>query len=265
MRRSFRGRQSCCSCCASTRVAQAGCRGAGAAASWSTETLRAMAMGGMRDHVGGGFHRYSVDARVARPALREDALRPGAARARVSRGARRRPAMISIATVAEDTLAVRAARLTDPRGGFYSAEDADSVPPDEQASPTRARRRARSTSGPTTRSDGCSARMRPSRGGDSGSSPTATRLQDPQGELRGQNILYIAQSIEDIAARSGRSAEERRRGPRPRAPGACSTPGAKRPRPHLDDKVLTAWNGLMIAAFARAGTRADRTARGRRR
>ena len=41
---------------------------------------------GMRDHVGGGFHRYSVDARVAGAALREDALRPGAAGARVSRG-----------------------------------------------------------------------------------------------------------------------------------------------------------------------------------
>ncbi len=49
-------------------------------------TLRAMALGGMRDHIGGGFHRYSVDARLARAAFREDALRPGAARARVPRG-----------------------------------------------------------------------------------------------------------------------------------------------------------------------------------
>ncbi len=47
----------------------------------------------MRDHIGGGFHRYSVDARVAGAALREDALRPGAAGARLSRrgaGGRRR-------------------------------------------------------------------------------------------------------------------------------------------------------------------------------
>ena len=44
-----------------------------------TTTLDAMASGGMYDHLGGGFARYSVDERVARPALREDALRPGAA------------------------------------------------------------------------------------------------------------------------------------------------------------------------------------------
>ncbi len=49
-------------------------------------TLQAMALGGMRDHVGGGFHRYSVDAGVARAAFREDAVRPGAARPGVCRG-----------------------------------------------------------------------------------------------------------------------------------------------------------------------------------
>ena len=59
--------------------------GADAPLTMATETLRAMAIGGMRDHVGGGFHRYSVDARLARSALREDALRPGAAGAGVPR------------------------------------------------------------------------------------------------------------------------------------------------------------------------------------
>ena len=59
-------------------------------------TLRAMALGGMRDHIGGGFHRYSVDAGLARAAFREDAVRPGAARPGVSSRRRRRPAIGSI-------------------------------------------------------------------------------------------------------------------------------------------------------------------------
>ena len=49
---------SCCSCCASTRATG----DAGRALTWCCATLRAMALGGMRDHIGGGFHRYSVDA-----------------------------------------------------------------------------------------------------------------------------------------------------------------------------------------------------------
>ena len=49
------------------------------------KTLQAMSLGGMRDHIGGGFHRYSVDAQLARAALREDAVRPGADHAGGSR------------------------------------------------------------------------------------------------------------------------------------------------------------------------------------
>jgi uncharacterized protein len=75
--------------------------------------------------------------------------------------------------------------------------------------------------------------------------------QDPQQEFTGKNLLYAAQSIEDIAARTGRPAEEIAailRSARLR----MFDVRIQRPRPQLDDKVLTAWNGLMIAAFARA-------------
>ena len=98
-RRSFRGRASCCSCCASMRGPAMP-----SARDMVLATLRAMALGGMRDHIGGGFHRYSVDAGLARAALREDALRPGAARARLSRRRPRRPATPFYSSVAEDTL-----------------------------------------------------------------------------------------------------------------------------------------------------------------
>jgi len=74
---------------------------------------------------------------------------------------------------------------------------------------------------------------------------------DPQGEFRGRNILYVAQSIDDIATRSGLTptAIVDALG---RARESLLAVRTRRPRPHLDDKVLTAWNGLMIAAFARA-------------
>ena len=74
----------------------------------------------------------------------------------------------------------------------------------------------------------------------------------PYGEFRGKNLLYVAQSIEDIAVRADSSPDEvvAALG---RIRETLAAARAKRPRPHLDDKILTAWNGLMIAAFARAG------------
>ena len=79
----------------------------------------------------------------------------------------------------------------------------------------------------------------------------ATRRSIPQGEFTGKNLLYTAASVDNIVATTGRTAEDvidalgRAR---------LTLFGARlhRPRPHLDDKVLAAWNGLMIAAFARA-------------
>ena len=93
MRRSFRGRRSCSSCSASTPGGPPASAASQSAQLMATETLRAMALGGMRDHIGGGFHRVLGRRRLARAAFREDAVRPGAAGARVSRswpGDRRR-------------------------------------------------------------------------------------------------------------------------------------------------------------------------------
>ncbi|MGH8678474.1 MAG: thioredoxin domain-containing protein, partial [Burkholderiales bacterium] len=72
----------------------------------------------------------------------------------------------------------------------------------------------------------------------------------PQGEFTGRNLLYIARSIEEVANMTGKDASTVTDA-LARARLALFEARRQRPRPHLDDKVLTAWNGLMIAAFAR--------------
>ena len=83
-----------------------------------------------------------------------------------------------------------------------------------------------------------------------GIEPQGNAPQDPQQEFTGKNLLYVAQSVDDIAERTNRDADE--------IAGVLKTARLRmfqarleRPHPHLDDKVLTSWNGLMIAAFAR--------------
>ena len=215
-----------------------------------TDTLRAMALGGMRDHIGGGFHRYSVDAEWRVPHF-EKMLYDQAQLVLAYLEAAQATGEDFLATVAEDTLHYVMRDLTDPAGGFYSAEDADSIPPEQAGDPA-----AHKTEGAfyvwsdeelhqLLGDDAEVARRR------FGIEPGGNAPEDPQGEFRGKNLLYVAQSIEDISARSGSSPEQVMTA-LGRIREKLATVRAKRPRPHLDDKILTAWNGLMIAAFARA-------------
>ena len=129
-RRSFRVRASCSSCCASTRgPATAEPR------DMALVTLRAMALGGMRDHLGGGFHRYSVDGDWRVPHFEKMLYDQAQLVARLRRsvaGHRRSRATSTWRSTRSSTCA---RDLTDPDGGFYSAEDADSVPPEQAADP----------------------------------------------------------------------------------------------------------------------------------
>ena len=214
----------------------------------ATDTLRAMAMGGIRDHLGGGFHRYSVDAEWRVPHF-EKMLYDQAQLVLAYLDAAQATGEELFATVAEDTLGYVLRDLTDPLGGFYSAEDADSLPPGAAEG--------------THKSEGAfyvwaSAEIDAVLGDDAevakrrfGIERQGNALQDPQGEFRGLNLLYIAQSIPEVAASTGRS-EDDVRAALDRIVPVLFAARARRPRPHLDDKVLTAWNGLMIAAFARA-------------
>src|SRR5918999_4772771 len=111
-----------------------GGRGAQAPLVMAADTLRAMATGGMRDHIGGGFHRYSVDAEWRVPHF-EKMLYDQAQLVLAYLEAAQATGDDFYAEVAEDTLEYVLRDMTDPRGGFYSAEDADSIPPEQAGRP----------------------------------------------------------------------------------------------------------------------------------
>jgi uncharacterized protein YyaL (SSP411 family) len=212
-------------------------------------TLRGMAAGGMHDHLGGGFHRYSVDERWFVPHF-EKMLYDQAQLAVSYLEAFQITTETPYAEVARRTLDYVLREMTDARGGFYSAEDADSA-----GDPAR----------PNEKSEGAfyiwaqteieqilgqpEARWFCYRYGVGESGNVES---DPHGEFTGRNVLYQAHSVEETAREFGREEHEMRTALL-QAERLLLEARAKRPRPHLDDKVLTAWNGLMVSAFAKAG------------
>ena len=217
-------------------------------------TLRAMALGGMRDHLGGGFHRYSVDGNWRVPHF-EKMLYDQAQLVLAYLDAAQMTGDSFYADVAADTLAYVARDLTDEGGGFYSAEDADSVPPADE--------RRGGPSGPPHKMEGAFYVWRDEEiaevlGEDAdvfrirfGVLPDGNAPFDPQNEFVRKNLLYTARGIDEVMSATAKSREEVDAA-LARAREKLFERRATRPRPHLDDKVLTAWNGLMIAAFARA-------------
>jgi uncharacterized protein YyaL (SSP411 family) len=214
-------------------------------------TLRAMAGGGMYDQLGGGFHRYSVDAEWRVPHF-EKMLYDQAQLVLAYLEAWQVSDQPDLVEVAQETLAYVGRDLTGPGGGFYSAEDADSVPPD-------AKRASRSEKREGAFYVWTETEVREALGGDAdvfclryGLLPDGNAPADPQEEFVGQNLLHLAHSLDDVAALAGGAVGDVETA-LARARVVLLARRGTRPRPHLDDKVLTAWNGLMIAALARAG------------
>jgi len=224
-------------------------RGERAALDMTLHTLREMAKGGMHDQLGGGFHRYSVDERWHVPHF-EKMLYDQAQLALSYLEAFQITRETSYAEAARDILDYVLRDMTHPQGGFYSAEDADSAP--DPAHPERKsegafyvweEKEVRALLGEPL-VDPFAYRY--------GVEPGGNVRHDPQGEFTGRNILFEAHPLEEVARRFKQDTAAVRRQideARRRLFGAR----ARRPRPHLDDKVITAWNGLMISACARAG------------
>ena len=196
----------------------------------ATFTLRKMAEGGIYDQVGGGFARYSVDARVGDPAFREDALRQraGCCASTPTRG-RSRASRSSSVSCAE-TAAWVMREMQSPEGGYYSSLDADSEgeegkfyvwTPDE----------VRALLTP----EECAAVA------------AVFGLDLPPNFENRYWHLVVARPLE-AARRRARTTHALKLDSARKLRKARE----KRVRPGRDDKVLTSWNALMIGGMAHA-------------
>ncbi len=235
-------------------------------------TLRKMAAGGMHDHIGGGFHRYSVDRYWHVPHF-EKMLYDQAQLAAAYVDAFRITQDRQYQSVARDILDYVARDMTSKGGGFFSAEDADSPVP----VPTGRDDRRGESAGPTeiAAHPDASGLQKSAEGAfyvwtkkeiDSAlgeaaeifnfhygvqSHGNAPEGSDPQDEFRGKNILIQRHTVAETAQHF-RKPEEAVRDLLKQSREKLIAIRDKRPRPHLDDKIIAAWNGLMISAYARA-------------
>ena len=210
------------------------------------ESLRAMACGGVYDQVGGGFHRYSTDAQWRVPHF-EKMLYDNAQIAVNFIEAYQASQDPFFASIARETLDYVRRDMTHPDGGFFSAEDADSL-----------------AEGATRKAEGAfylwsHAELQNALGPDAeiaiyryDAEPDGNAPADPHGEFTGRNILYARRTIEETARHFKRK-EPEIQASLVRSRARLLQIRAARSRPGLDDKVLTSWNGLMISAFAKAG------------
>jgi uncharacterized protein YyaL (SSP411 family) len=191
----------------------------------ATHTLAKMAAGGMYDQLGGGFHRYSTDAQWLVPHF-EKMLYDNALLAVAYAEAHQVTGRGDFARVTRETLDYVLREMTAPEGGFYSATDADSEGPDGQSEEGKffvwSEHELRKVLGPGPETErfirhyGVTAR----------------------GNFEGENILAVASPDEETWAAL---APQR---------AALYAVRARRPPPLRDEKILSAWNGLMISGLA---------------
>jgi uncharacterized protein YyaL (SSP411 family) len=216
-------------------------------------TLRKMAAGGMHDHIGGGFHRYSVDRYWHVPHF-EKMLYDQAQLAVAYLDAFQITRDKQYQSVARDILDYVGRDMTSKEGGFLSAEDADS-PVAAGIGDAGHSKTAEGSFYIWTKKDvdkalGDAAEIFDFHYGvqPHGNAPEGS---DPHDEFRGKNILIERHTIAETAQRFKKSEDEIAT-LLVRCREKLFAIREKRPRPHLDDKIIAAWNGLMISAYARA-------------
>jgi uncharacterized protein YyaL (SSP411 family) len=213
----------------------------------SLTTLMAMASGGMYDHLGGGFHRYSVDPQWRVPHF-EKMLYDQAQLVHSYLDAYQITHDEFFASVARETVDYVLRDMTTGEGGFCSAEDADSTDPD---------RGSRSVEGAfyTWKMEELVRLLSPEEAHvfchHYSIEEKGNVHSDPHNEFTGKNILFNPFTVEQTSEHLSLGKEQvlkllfsaRQK---------LFTVRSARPRPLRDDKILASWNGLMIGACARA-------------
>lgn len=210
-------------------------------------TLKKMYEGGMYDHLEGGFHRYSVDNFWRVPHF-EKMLYDQAQLIVTYVNTYLITKNKFYLFVAEDTAEYIMNNLSDTKGGFYSAEDAES---------------ALSADNPDVKEEGAfylwtKDEIENVLGKESseifqyyfGILAHGNTVNDPHEVFGNKNVLYIANDIYDTAKHFEKMPEEVAK-IIDDSRSLLLKERIKRPKPHLDDKILTSWNGLTIAAFAK--------------
>ncbi len=196
------------------------------------DTLRAMAAGGIHDQVGGGFHRYAVDQTWTVPHF-EKMLYDNALLARAYLHGFLLTGEATLRRACEQTLDWVLRELGAPEGGFYGALDADSE------------------GGEGSFYVWSLPQLHSALGGDA-QAAIAWFGATEQGNFRGESGREVGLNV--LEARGAEPPAEQRERIRARLLEAR----ASRPRPALDDKRLTSWNALTIAALADAGAALER-------
>ena len=210
-------------------------------------TLEQMAAGGMYDQIGGGFHRYSVDGEWRVPHF-EKMLYDQSQLVFVYLSAFQLTGNPLYKDVVTETLEYVLRDMQHPKGGFYSAEDADSVNPynpDEHSEGAYYLWTEDEIDSLLTASEASLFKAH------YGVKKNGNALRDPQKEFTGRNILYQAKDLSEVA-REHKISEAEAKSILSATRLTLLNKRKTRTAPHLDDKVITAWNGLMISAFARA-------------
>ena len=202
-------------------------------------TCRKMAEGGLYDQLGGGFHRYSTDARWLVPHF-EKMLYDNALLSRLYLHVYQQTQDDFYRRIAEETLDYVLREMTDERGGFYSTQDADSEGHEGKFFVWTIEE------------------VKEILGEEDGSLFSAYYDVTEGGNFEGKNILNVSRSVEDVAKATGTTREHLQevleRGRR-----ELFAVRELRIKPARDEKILTAWNGLMLASFAEAAAILERS------
>ncbi len=212
--------------------------GSGDALEIVQNTCRKMAAGGIYDQLGGGFHRYSVDGHWLVPHF-EKMLYDNALLSRLYLHLYQLTKDEDVRRIAEETLDYVVREMTDSTGGFYSTQDADSEGHEGKFFVWSRKQ------------------VIDALGKEDGELFSDYFNVTENGNFEGRNILHVTSTFDEIAARKQVSLE--------RLQKVIETGRQKlfhireqRIHPGRDEKILTAWNGLMLSSFAEASGILDR-------